>query len=286
MPRKWIVPVALVLGTVTGCTPKVRETLEICPGKRSATEALAALRSNSENMVPFKARGKCHLKYYPEGKKKPQSESFDVQLWVNPPAEIYFQGDKPFIPKAIVLGSNEERFWLAIKPKEISLYCWGNWSDQQSSEGLAINPRTLLEALGVGDVESDQQWSLSSERAFDVLTKRDRDIVTRKIYIYNCDYRVRKIEFFSSTGRVVARAELDDYREISEGFSVPMVMKVTAQGPARAEDSLNITLDSGSIKPVEITEPLREYLFTLPPQKGFKNVRRVVNGKLVEDIVN
>lgn len=282
MPRKWVVPVVLVLSTVTGCTPKVRETLEICPGKRSATEALAALRSNSENMVPFRARGKCHLKYYPEGRKKSQSESFDVQLWVNPPAEIYFQGDKPFIPKAIVLGSNEEEFWLAIKPKEISLYCWGNWSQQNSSEGLAINPRTLLEALGVGDLEADQDWSLSSERAFDVLTKRDQGVISRKIYIYSCDYRVRKIEFFSPNGRVVARAELEDYWEVSEGFFVPTVMKVTTQGLARAKDSLSLTLDPGSIKPVEITKPRREYLFNLPPQKGYKNVRRVVNGKLIE----
>ncbi|MHC4681108.1 MAG: hypothetical protein ACYTEK_20705, partial [Planctomycetota bacterium] len=276
-------PIAFVLGTVAGCAPKTREPLEVCPGKSSAAEALVALRSNSKNMVALKARGQCHLKYYLEGKKKPQSESFDVQLWVNPPEELYLQGNKPFISKAIVLGSNDRQFWLAIKPKEISLYCWGNWSEQDSSEGPAINPGTLLEALGIAELEAGREWSLSNEGAFDVLTKRERGAITRKMCIYCCDYRIRKIEFFDSNGRAVARAELDGYQEVSEGFFVPAMMKVTTQGRDRAEDSLSITLDLANIKPAEITEPQRKYLFNLPPQKGFKNVRRIVNGKWVED---
>ena len=283
MSRRLILFVAVVLSTVAGCTPKMREPLAVCPGKISTADALAALRSSSQNITPFRAGGQCHLKYYVEGKKKPQSESLDVKLWVNPPMEIYLQGDKPLIAKAIVLGSNEREFWLAVSPKEISLYCWGRWSEQNSSEGPAINPRTLLEALGIGEAETSEGWTLSNKGAFDVLTKAEQGVITKKMYVHSCDYRVRRIEFFDANGRVVARAEMEDYREVSNGFFVPAMMKVTTQGRNREEDSLSITLNPGSIKPAEISEPRRKYLFNLPPQKGFRNVHKIVNGKLVQD---
>jgi hypothetical protein len=274
---------AAVLSGAAGCAPKMAAPLAVCPGKTSTDDALAVLRSHSQNVIPFKANGQCHLKYYVEGKKKPQSESLDVKLWVNPPMEIYLQGDKPLIAKAIVLGSNEREFWLAISPKEISLYCWGQWSQQNASEGPAINPRTLVESLGIGEAQTTEDWSLSNKGTFDILTKQEQGVTTRRIYVYSCDYRVRKIEFFGADGRVVARAELEDYQEVSNGFFVPAMIKITTQGRDRDEDSLSIALNPGSIKPVKITEPLRKAIFNLPPRKGFANVHRIVNGKLVPD---
>ena len=279
MSRKSILFVAAVLSAVAGCTSKMAEPLAVCPGKISTTDALAALGANSQNATPFRANGQCLLKYYVEGKKKPQSEGLDVKLWVNPPMEIYLQGVKPLIGKAVVLGSNEREFWLAV----ISLYCWGLWSEQDSSEGPAINPRTLLESLGIGEAQTSEGWSLSNKGPFDILTKAEQGMITRKMYVYSCDYRVIKIEFFDANGRVSARAELEDYREVSDGFFVPAVIKITTQGRDRKEDSLSITLNPGSMKPAEITEPRRKALFTLPSQKGFKNVRKIVNGKLVPD---
>ncbi len=284
MSRTSILFMAAALSMLPGCAPKIAEPLAVCPGKISTADALSALRSNSQNTIPFRASGQCLLKYYVEGKKKPQSESLDIKLWVNPPMEIYLQGDKPLIAKAVVLGSNEREFWLAISPKEISLYCWGEWSQQNSSEGPAINPRTLLESLGIGEAQTTEDWSLSNKGEFDILTKQEQGTITRRMYVYSCDYRVRKIEFFGADGRVVARAELEDYREVSNGFFIPAVVKITTQGRDRREDSLSITLNPASIKPAKITEPLRKSIFNLPPQKGFRNLRKVVNGKLVEEL--
>jgi len=274
---------AVVLSAVAGCTPRMAEPLAVCPGKISTPDALAALRSNSQNAVPFRASGQCLLKYHVEGKKKAQSESLDVKLWVNPPMEIYLQGDKPLIAKAVVLGSNEREFWLAVSPKEISLYCWGLWSDQDSSEGPAINPRTLLESLGIGETQTSEGWSLSNKGPFDILTKTEQGVITRKMYVYSCDYRVRKIEFFGADGRVVARAELEDYQEVSNGFFVPATIKITTLGRDRREDSLSITLNPNSIKPTELAEPQRKFLFEPRKPQGIKNVRRIVHGRLVEE---
>ena len=283
MSRRLIPPVAVTLLILTGCAPEIQKRLEICPGKESAAEALAALQAHSQNMAPLKAGGQCRLEYYLEGKKKPQSENLSIKLWVNPPLEIYLQGDKPLLPKAVVLGSNEREFWLSISPKEISTHWWGQWSQQGSSEGPLINPKTLLEAFGIGETEQDQDWSLANKGAFDVLTKHQQGVITKKVYIYACDYHVRRIEFFDSNGQVVARAELDKYQEVSPGFFVPASIKLTAPGRSSGEDALSISLDLEGIKAAEISQPQRKYLFERRPPQGFKHFRRIVNGKWTEE---
>ena len=183
MSTKLMLSVVTAIFILAGCTPKIQKPTEICPGKQSVGAALTALQENARNMVPFRANGDCFLEYYPEGKTKPSKESLIIeQLWVEPPFNIYFQGDKHLIPRAMILGSNEREFWLAIRPKEISRYYWGRWSEQEATEGPMINPRTLLEALGIGEINSAQDWSLSNKGPYDILTKRERGAITKKIY--------------------------------------------------------------------------------------------------------
>ena len=277
--RKLILYIPLLILILAGCESRFRQPTKICPGKDSVTDALAALQSQSRNVVPLRANGQCRFEYNVEGKKKLQRESFNVKLWVNPPVELYLQGDKALVPKAIVLGSNEKEFWLSISPKEISTHWWGYWSEQDLSDGLVINPRTLLESLGIGEVESQRNWSLSNEGPYDVISKRQQDVVIKKIYIYSCDYRVRKIEFFSRDGQIVADTKLDKYKEVSDGFFVPFLMKVTTYSRETGETALSITLDLNSIRPATITEPRRNILFRRTPPRGIKTIYRVVNGK-------
>ena len=282
MLKKLIPYIAAVIFVLVGCAPRIRQPTKICPGKDSVADAMVALQTQSQNVTPLRAGGQCRLEYFVEGKKKPQRENFEVKLWVNPPVEIYMQGDKALVPKAIVLGSNEREFWLSIRPKEISTHWWGYWSEQDLTEGLVINPRTLLESLGIGEVETQQDWSLSNEGPYDVISKLQQDVVIKKIYVYSCDYRVRKIEFFNQDGQVVASADLDRYQEVSDGFFIPSLIKVTTYAQETGESSLSITLDLKSIKPATITEPRRNVLFKLPPPRGFTNVYRIINGKWFE----
>jgi hypothetical protein len=280
MPGRYISPAFAAILLLAGCAVDIRKPLPVCPGKESVAEALAALQSQSQNVVPLRARGQCVLQYYAD--KKKHRENLTVQVRVNPPFEIYLQGDKAFVPKAVILGSNEREFWLSISPKEISTHWWGLWAEQDNSEGFLINPRTLLEALGLGEIDAEQDWSLSNEGPFDILTKREQGTIVKKIYVYSCEYRVRRIEFFDSNGQVAARAELDKYTEVSEGFSVPALIKVTTYARNNAEDPLGITLNLRSIRPAKMTEALRSHLFGHPQPKGFKYVYRVVNGKWIE----
>jgi len=231
--------------------------------------------------VPLRARGRCLLQYYDADKKKHKKESLTVLILVKPPVEIYLQGDATLVPKAIVLGSNEREFWLLIRPKEVSTYWWGQWSEQDSSEGLLINPKTLFEALGVAEIKAEENWSLSNEGAFDVLTRRERGVVIKKIYIYSRDYLVKKIEYFDLQGKAIAYTELEGYREVSDGFFVPALIKIIAYGQNKGKDSLSITLDLKSIKPKKITER-QQKVFERPPPRNFKHVLVNEGGKWIE----
>ena len=272
------IPLIISAILITGCAFEKKEHLIICPGKSSVTSALFSLRLNSQNIVPVKANGDCRLRYYVEDSKKPRSENFSIKLYLKPFNDIYLQGDKTLIPRAFVLGSNENEFWLAIKPKEISKYWWGRWSEQDSVYGFIINPKTLLEGLGISEIDIEQDWSLSNEGPFDILTRRDYGKITKKIYIYSCDYRIRKIEYFDPDENVTASVEMSKYKEISEGFFMPSIMEITTN---TQDDPISIALNLKSIKPAESKE-VENALFYRRAPRGFKQVYRVVGGEWIE----
>ena len=266
---------------LAGCAPRMQKPMQVCPGAESAVDALSLLRLRLENTVPLKANGQCRLQYYAEG--KPHKENFPVKLWANPPAQIYIQGDVAFDPKGIVVGSNEEEFWLSIKLKEVSSYWWGRWSEGAFSEKLMISPKLVLEALGIAEVGGGGNWSLSNEGAFDVLTKRDsRGVVIKKVYIFNCDHLVSKIEYFDANGQAVAIIRLYEYEEMSERFSTPTVIEITSGTAESAVDSVSITISLKSIRPAEFTDKQRRRLFTRPEPRGFKYIYKIVGDNIIE----
>ena len=265
-----------------GCTPEIREPVEIVSGKESAIEALSVLKARSQNAVSLLARGRCVFEYYDPESKKHKKEKLDVIVLMQPPVEIYLQGDATLVPRAIILGSNEREFWLLMRPKEISTYWWGTWSEQNSAEGLMINPRTLFEALGFLETEAEVNWSLSSEGAFDVLTQQSRGVVIKKIHIYKHDYLIGKIEYYDSQGRTLALAELKDYKEISEGFFVPASIEIVAYDESE-EPFFWITLDLKTIKPKEFPERQQSVFERPQSSQGFKHVLRSEGGKWIEE---
>jgi len=271
---------ATALLILIGCAPQIRKTIPLYPGKKSTAESLSVLSSRSKNTAPIRANGRCHLLYYAE--EKLNKENFPVKIWAAAPAEIYLQGDVAFDPQGLVLGSNEDEFWLAIKPKEISSYWWGRWSDECGLGKLIISPKTLLEAFGIAQIGGEQNWSLSNESAFDVLTKRnEQGIMVKKIYVLNSrDYPVRKIEYFDTNGQVAVVTELDKYKKVNNDFFVPTVIKITNCARNNKNDSIKITL--GSVKSTNFTDKQRRRLFTRPQPQGFKHIYKIIDGDIIE----
>lgn len=281
MLRRYVIPICSAIFFLSGCGPERREPKQVFAGKKSKAEALSILRSRSQYTGPLKANGQCLWQYYSEG--KPRKENFAVKLWVNPPGEVYLQGDVAFNPRGIVLGSNASEFWLLIKP-ELSRYSWGEWSEQGTSSGLMVVPKTLDEALGIVEVADDESWSLSAEGDFDVLVRHnDKGGIVKKIYVNRRDYLVRKIVYYGANGKVVAVAELDKYKDVTEDFFVPTVIRIMMYGEAGGDNLANIKLDLKSVKSDSFTKQRRSALFNRPKTKGYKHIYRIINGRLIEE---
>jgi len=263
----------------TGCGPGRDISLQTCPAAKSVFDASANLNVSRENLVSLKARGKCHLEYHED--KKLKTEDFRVKVWLNPPDEIYLQGDIAFDGRGIILGSNQKEFWLAIRP-EISSYYWGKWEDVQDSARLIINPRVLLEGLGV--LEVDESWLLAGEGNFDVLVKKRADGLTgRKIYIDRCSGYVSKVKYFDNNGRETIVTELDRYKKVAENLFMPFSIQITTYYSSEESKLARISLDS--IKPVQFTDKLKQRLFNLPNTKGYKHIYKVNSDfELIEQI--
>jgi len=278
MLRKFVTAVAAIV-ILTGCAPELKHLTRICPGKQSLSQSLDSLRLTSESIASLKATGRCNARFYVEDKK--HRESFPITLWLNPPGQMRLHGDLFLNRRGIVLGSNEREFWLAMKPREISSYHWGLWSEQGSSGGLMISPKTVLEALGIVAIGGDESWSLSNEGPFDVLTQRNREgKITKKIYIYSCHYQTSKIEYYNTDGEVAIVADLYKYKEISEGFYAPRVIRLTTYAQDGRKDTFRFTLKS--IKPYKFDREKQDIYFKRRPPKGFKHVYRIIDGSVIE----
>jgi len=285
MRGQFVTSIAVVMFILGGCAPPARKPLPICPGKESTAESLRLLRVYAEGAKSIKANGKCLAKIYSEGKAKPHKENFPVKLWFEPPTQIRLQGDVAFNARGIDVGANENEFWLSMKPKEIgNSYFWGRWSDGAGFGALKIGPDILLDAFGMAEGNEKMSWALSNEGAFNVLTGRNvTDVIVKKIYIYNCDERIRKIEYFGSNGEVAFVLEMEEYVDICQGVQVPKIIKVVRFGGGDAEDSFEITLDS--VRQKDFDEKLLKKLFTRPEPRGFKNQFRIINGEVIEQVL-
>ncbi len=269
--------IALTVVIVTGCAPQMQKPLPICEGKRSAGDALSFLKAHSQNTVSFKAGGQCLAQFNIDDKK--YNENFPVKLWVNPPDEVRLQGDISFNARGIDLGSNPSEFWLSIKP-QVGCYWWGLWNDQGLAGRLLIDPKMVLDAAGVVADSNAKNWSLSNRGPFDILTaQNDNGAVVKKVYVYSCDYRVSKVEYFDAGGFLAATVELDGYREVSGDFFIPSIIKIADMNNGKVTDSFKITLDS--IKPAQFSGQQKDIFFGRPQPKGFKRVLKIVDGKLL-----
>ena len=259
---------AVTIFIFSGCGKNIQKPLQICPGKSNVTEALGALKSQSENIIPlFTNKGECAIEYYDKDEMRKQHLKIRILL-IKPPSEIYMQAAAGVVEKAVVLGSNEKEFWFGVKPVWSS-YWWGLWSQQSSNTGLFIDPKAFLDALGIAEIDTNANWTLSNDGPYDILTKTIQGTINKKLYIYSCDYRVRKIEYYDNQGKPLAIVKLDDYTEVSPGFFIPFSIAINSV-TNNIEETLNldIKLDSVNFKIV-------------PPQKpeGFDHIYQVINGQ-------
>ena len=105
--------------------------------------------------------------------------------------------------------------------------------------------------------------------------------MTKRVHIYNCDYSVRKIEYFDDQGRTLVVAELDKYKDPGNEVEVPTVIRFVRSDSRGREESFRIRLDS--VKAVKPFGRKSDKLFAPPTPRGFEHVYRIVDGEMVEE---
>ena len=269
---------------IGGCAAPGRPRLPICPGKATVDEALAALAARAQQAVPFRGNGQILLTYHEPDGGKSKRHNLPMNFLFNPPWETYIQGSVAADPKAVIMGSNRDGFWLVLRPKEMSSYYLGRWTEARNIEGLMMSPKVVLEAFGIiQDNEPNAgRWLLKNEGAFDILTERDEaGRVVKRVYVYACDYLVNKIEYFDSRQKVAAVAELGRYKPVAGDFRVPTRILVSTIGPAKRTDSIDITLTSTNVW--EIKQKQRDVFFNPPDSDTFEHQYTLVDGRWVEE---
>ncbi len=277
-----VVASAILLG---GCVTGPSK-LEICPGKSSAEEALKALAARAQAAAPLRANGQAMVTYHVPDRKKTERHNLPLELRFEPPGDIYIQGSIAVDQRAVILGANEEQFWMTLSPKEMSSYYLGSWDEVRDFEGLMMSPRVVLEALGIvvePNRESDTAlWTLENKGPYDILSRRDEaGRMVRRVHVYACDYCVRKIEYFDEQGRTVAVAQLGDYEGVVEGFRVPTRIRVVSTAPDGRKDTMDINLTG--VRTTQFNDRQRQVLFSPPGSGKFENIYRYEAGQWVPE---
>jgi len=255
--------------------------LALCPGKASLEDSLTALNNQANQIKPFRATGQCFATGYDENQKR-HKEEFSFKLWFNPPNELRLFGDVAFNARGLDIGCNETEFWFAARPKDLgNSFWWGKWSEQRQTPLGSIIFTPLLEAFGKITINNPQDWSLSNQGPFDILTEQSDGRIVRKIYIYCCDYRIRKIEYFNNKGKVGLAVEMSNYSKAFDGSLFPGELKRTNFRRDGKEDLLRVVF--GTVKVYEYSNQKRAVFFERPADlNGFRRIYKVVDGQFLE----
>ena len=265
-----------------GCTPHTRPR-QICPGKETSAEAVATLQSRLDRAHPLYINNVQARIGYLDDKNKRRESNLPVKIWLEPPHNVFMRGQATFGPKGVIsMGSNQEEFWLSIRP-DLNSYWWGKWSEVSGTEQLQISPQVVLEALGLLELGSSDSWFLSNSGGYDVLSLvDDRGAILRRLHIGTCDYLPRKIEYFDRFGDVLVLVELADYEVLAGEFEVPTRIQISNFAGEELTDWVNLTLKGAQQR--EFSEEVRDRLFSRPIPRNYDKVHRVTrNGSIREE---
>lgn len=258
------------------CAPIEKPVDDVCPPEFNVIEAVSVLSQRWTMARPFYANGRCLITGQ-DNEGKPLKENPAIKIWVLPPDKVCLYGDIFLNSKGLILGASEEEFWFVCNPKEIRTYMWGKQSTAQNCSAelpFPISPRDILDALGMIRFDTDsteQNWSLTPARDFDILTNRDSGSnLIKKVYIDRCDYLVRKIEYFDKAGEISVVAELGKYRPVGDEFLIPTVIDIKRWSQDSDAETVKITLRS--VKPKEFSDKQKNVFFSKPDMKRFKEI--------------
>ncbi|NLX05145.1 MAG: hypothetical protein GXY33_08380 [Phycisphaerae bacterium] len=197
------------------------------------------------------------------------------------PKSLYLSASVPGTPAALLIGSNEEQYWLGIKP-QVSTLWWGRWKyvDQPCNEWRLAAPNRLVEALGQVNIRdlSGQYLGpvVQNRKPFHVLMYLAVDdegfwYIAREIYLDPNDrLSVAKIMYLDPQGQADMEMRFADYRFVEDGEHQGYV-------PERIElywpkDKSHMKLKLG---PIEAREEFHPRAFQMPDKTLYERAEQV-----------
>ncbi|MDH7599901.1 MAG: hypothetical protein QHH07_09760 [Sedimentisphaerales bacterium] len=261
-----------ILVALSGCRQVVQPGAELA----DLGSIKQAFQRQSDAAVPFRANGQCRFGIV-EGPRKTWRLSLPVNLFVNPPYELYMQGQAGIGPGGLVfLGCDQRQYWLGIRP-QLNTFWWGNWAEGPDGR-LPLDPGVILEALGLLSIGEDPNRIAVSRRSGRVVVSWfDMEArPAKRVLLEPRTGRVRRIEYLDPSGRQELVVELARYERLTEAFFVPSRISLVSydQGRVRCWARLNLN----SIMHRRYPEEFRQRYFRMPEPHGFERVIQITEG--------
>ena len=233
------------------------------------------MQTQADEFEPTQINGTCKLSYRDDEGKWRRLPSFTMKFWLEPPYNLYWVGNAAPGPEGkIFLGANQEAFWLSIKP-EINTYWYGRWDDVPDVTELELNPRVVLESLGMIQFAPHETWQLEHQKGLDVLTCRETVSarLVKRLYVKTKTYQLAKLQYYDELGGLAVAVEMERYKVLDGENSVPTGIRVSRYAGGELEGRVTFTLRQGVLR--QFTEKTRVRMFQPITPTGYDRVIQV-----------
>ncbi len=226
MPKRWIAVTVLWLGVV-GCDPSPVRTMPPI----TLHDAIDIVNDNTvliEGCLKATGSARGHVV---DAQGKRQQFDLHTSVQVLSPRYMYATFKSGLGAEEMLLGSNQQKFWMYIK-RDGDTYRSGTYASLQEgkSTSLSLRPDLLIEAMGfyalpnttVGTGGPLHRVADNHQQLFFLAyTDEGQGIIQKEYWLDRQSPRlIRKIIFRDAMGRVVMQSDLDDYRSVGDSALV------------------------------------------------------------------
>lgn len=245
----------LIISLVSGCSQiAIEEPICSCDGVQKAK---ASFGSES-----FSINGQAKITAI--SKKDKLNESYNIRLYFEKPSNIYIQLDHILLPKAIIAGGNNEKYWVKINHKEFNrlwVKDWNNGCGSDKLEGLILSPSIILESLGLVDC-SEYQAEYYTANGYLVAEQIDTDGIVRKVYTNCCSSCVELIEYYNDN-KLLLNCKINEYAKKDGEYLIPTEIIYSSIAKDYSA-SVIIKFSPASLKAKEFNDSFRKRFFNVP----------------------
>lgn len=244
--------VGLVVGLValTGCPPPKGLSTEVPPPPlRPVAEQVAAVNRNVAGITRTLSGGGINVSSKIQDEGKTHRYDLDGKIRFLPPRFLYFDLSHLGVPSAVHIGSNDEQFWVWVKPEQNKLW-YGRWADLHPADTkhMPLAPDMILSAMGLAPLPTAGSGlvgpmpRVDDHRYYKLLYSAGGENglwIQREYWLDRYPpFLPRVVVFREPDGQVQMQATLDDYQSV-EGSPVYVARDVRMIWP-KEDDSLRI----------------------------------------------